>query len=118
MMSKRMTIMVAIVALMVAMFATVAYAATIHGTNANDSLYETPQNDQMSGRGGNDFLDAVVYDGDIDKLDGGGGSDELNADEAGTGDPLDVLDGGKGDDSCYGDPYDTFVRCESIHVTP
>ena len=112
MMSKRMAIMVTIVALMVAMFATAAYAATIHGTNANDALYETPQYDQMYGRGGNDFLDAVVYSGDTDKLYGGRGSDEVNASD---GDTSDRLDGGKGIDSCYGDAGDTFVGCEQIN---
>jgi Ca2+-binding RTX toxin-like protein len=111
-MSKRITILVAIVALMVAMFATAAYAATIHGDNTNEALYETPQNDQIYGRGGNDFLDAVVYSGDTDKLYGGRGSDEVSASD---GDTSDLLDGGRGEDSCYGDAGDTFVRCEQIN---
>jgi Ca2+-binding RTX toxin-like protein len=111
-MSKRMMILVTIVALMVAMFATAAYAATIHGNNTNEALYETPQNDQIYGRGGNDFLDAVEYTGDIDKLYGGRGEDEVSAPD---GDPLDVINGGRGEDSCYGDAGDTFVGCEHIN---
>ena len=111
MMSKRMTILVAIMALMVAIFATTAYAATIRGDNTGEALYETPQNDQIYGQGGNDFLGAVEYSGDTDKLYGGRGGDELQADD---GDTLDVINGGGGIDSCYGDAGDTYVGCEQI----
>ena len=109
----RKGMMMAVVALMVAMFATAAYAATIYGTNGNDELYETPQNDAIYGYAGNDYIDASWYGGDTDRLFGGRGHDELDADD---GDGFDLLDGGRGYDVCYGDPGDRFVSCAEIYT--
>ena len=109
-MSKRMTILVAIVALMVAMFATAAYAATINGTNNNDELFETSANDQMYGFRGADYIDSRDFDADTDKLYGGRGNDELDADD---NDGRDLVVGGMGqDDSCEGDVGDAFKGCD------
>ncbi len=105
--------MVAIMALMVAMFATAAYAATIVGTDGNDDLPETAGNDQIYGFRGVDTLDATAYDNDIDKLYGGRGPDTLYADD---GDGFDELYGGRGYDICYGDPGDIFVNCQEIYT--
>jgi hypothetical protein len=109
---RKTGMMVAMVALLVAMFATAAYAATIEGNNRDNTLFETPQNDRIYGNAGNDELNAWEYSGDTDRLYGGRGRDVLYADD---GDGQDLLDGGRGYDECYGDVGDTFVRCEVIN---
>jgi Ca2+-binding RTX toxin-like protein len=110
---RKTGIMVAMVALLVAMFATAAYAATIEGGRGNDTLFESPGNDRIFGRAGNDTIDASRFSADTDKLFGGRGSDTLNADD---GDAFDLLDGGRGFDTCIGDPGDTFVSCNEIII--
>jgi Ca2+-binding RTX toxin-like protein len=109
----RKGMMMAVVALMVAMFATAAYAATITGNDRANTLNETSQNDTIYGRGGNDELNAWQFSGDRDRLYGGGGADYLDADD---GDGEDLLDGGRGYDVCYGDPGDNFVSCAEIYT--
>src|SRR5215204_7707026 len=74
---RKGTMMVALVALLVAIFATAAYAQTFIGDSGNDSSTETPGNDQMYGYGGEDELLAYIYGGDRDKLYGGRGNDYL-----------------------------------------
>ena len=102
--------MVALVALLVAIFATAAYAATIEGDNGDDDLFETPRRDFMYGFGGEDFLDATRFDDDTDKLYGGRHNDDLYADD---GDGRDLLDGGRGrNDYCEGDRGDSFRNCD------
>ena len=110
---RKTGMMMAVVAVLVAMFATAAYAATIYGTSGNDNLNETPQNDRMYGYGGNDDLDAYQYSGDTDRLYGGRGHDTLDASD---GDGFDLLDGGRGYDVCYGDSGDNFVSCAEIYT--
>jgi Ca2+-binding RTX toxin-like protein len=110
---RRTGMMVALVAVMVALFATAAYAATIEGNNRDNTLFETPQNDRIYGNAGSDELYADEFSGDTDRLYGGRGQDFLYADD---GDGQDLLDGGRGYDECYGDPQDSFVRCEEIYT--
>ena len=102
----------ALMALMVPMFAAVAYAAVIYGTDNRDVLYETRRNDQMYGYGGNDTLKAQRFGGDRDVLYGGAGNDVLRARD---GDGLDTLRGGPGYDRCFGDVGDAFFNCEEIN---
>jgi Ca2+-binding RTX toxin-like protein len=92
--------MVALVALLVALFATAAYAATIEGNDRNNNLFETAGDDRMLGKGGADVLDANNYTDDIDRLRGGSGNDRLLAND---GDTLDSLRGGPGFDTCVVD---------------
>jgi Ca2+-binding RTX toxin-like protein len=110
---RRTGMMVAMVAVMVALFATAAYAATIEGNSRDNTLFETPQNDRMYGYGGQDDLYADDFSGDTDRLYGGGGADYLDAQD---GDGQDLLDGGRGYDVCVGDPGDTFVSCREIYT--
>lgn len=123
---KRVTTMVAAVAVMVALFATAAYAAStaIYGTNDGEFINESPdfQDDRIYALGGNDYINAVVTwtmdpleDSDADKLFGGKGNDDLAADD---GDGADVLIGGPGSDRCWGTPGDSFAACEFISREP
>jgi hypothetical protein len=114
---RRVALMVAAMALMVALFAAVAYAATIEGTNNNETIIETERNDQISGRGGNDDINAGFYDigqtpgglGDTDKVKGNRGDDFIDLVD---GDNRDTANGGRGIDECVGDPGDELKSCE------
>ena len=114
---RRVTLMVAAMALMVALFAAVAYAATIEGTNNNEIIIETERNDQISGRGGNDDIHAGFYSlgqtpgglGDTDKVNGNRGADFINVAD---GDNRDSANGGRGNDTCVADPGDDVKNCE------
>jgi hypothetical protein len=114
---RRVTLMVAAMALMVSLFAVVAYAATIRGTNDSETLIESPGNDQISGRGGDDDINAGFYDigqtpgglGDTDEVKGNRGRDFIDLVD---GDNRDTADGGRGIDECVGDPGDDLTNCE------
>jgi Ca2+-binding RTX toxin-like protein len=114
-MSSRVPMLLAAIAVIVALFATAAYAATITGTDKNDVLYESNRDDTIDGKGADDTLRAGdngwFPPGDTDNLDGGTGTDTLNAADR---DNSDTLDGGAGDDKCTGDPLDTYENCEII----
>ena len=106
-MRRRMTMMVAVMALMVATFATAAYAAVIiEGTNGSNTLYETSRNDVMYGYGGDDTLRAFRFAGESDVLYGGNQNDYLNTAD---GDNRDTNYGGRGYDVCVGDSGDSFA---------
>ena len=92
--------MVAMVAVMVALFATAAYAATIDGNDRRNTLIETAGDDLIRGFGGGDVIDANNYGGDEDILRGGEGNDRLLAND---GDTLDTVNGGPGFDICVVD---------------
>jgi hypothetical protein len=118
---RRTTIMVALAATMVAVFATAAYAATIavYGTNDDEWVDESSAllDDRIYALDGDDYINAVLgwsttNDSDSDKLFGGKGDDDLAADD---GDGTDLLNGGPGYDRCWGTPGDRFVNCEYIH---
>ena len=109
-MSRRSApMLLAAIAVMVALFATAAYAAVITGTAHTDFLYESQKNDTIDGRGGPDDLRADRFPFDTDNLKGGTGTDLLKARD---GDERDTLDGGKGFDKCVGDQLDTYKSCE------
>jgi hypothetical protein len=104
---RRRTIMIMVImALMVAVFATAAYAAIIEGTSARDILQETNRNDVMYGYGGNDTLRAFRFVGEMDVLYGGRHNDHLNTAD---GDNRDTNYGGRGYDVCVGDGGDSFA---------
>jgi hypothetical protein len=95
--------------------------ATIPGTNGNDTLTGTGEDDVINGGNGADTLDGAEGD---DTLSGGNGTDTLAGGEGddtlsgGNGD--DVLDGGDGDDDVNGDRGDDvliYVASENIDST-
>lgn len=101
------------------LFAVPAIAATITGSNANDTLHGTPQADSIDAGNGNDTVhaddgdDAVQGGNGNDDLHGEGGHDRLldsNGDDelvGGSGD--DELDGGNGTDLLDAGPgHDTL----------
>jgi Ca2+-binding RTX toxin-like protein len=100
---RRPAMVLIFVAVMVALLAGVAYAATIEGTNRDDILRESQRNDQMYGFDGEDDLLADFDSSDTDVLRGGRGPDYLTAVDQ---DGRDTLYGGKGNDDCYIDPGD------------
>ncbi len=113
---RKTGMMVAMVAVMVALFATAAYAATITGNNNDNNLFETSGDDRIDGRGGADVLDANNFGGDTDILRGGSGNDRLLAND---GDTLDTVNGGPGFDTCVVDSRaEVGDSCEKIRVKP
>ena len=110
---RRVTLMLAAMAMMVSLFAAVAYAATINGTRVGETLIETTENDKIHGHGGSDFIDAGFFIGDTDVVFGGKGRDGIDVHD---GDNLDTVYGGKGRDHCIGDPRDQ-LDCE-VQVVP
>src|SRR5215217_2787374 len=97
------TMMVALVALMVSLFAAAAYAEVISGGSGNDNLDDPngATNDQLYGRGGSDDVDAnaVGIDNDADPVCGGGGGDQVSGVD---GDTKDLVAGNRGrNDTCY-----------------
>jgi hypothetical protein len=108
-MSRKAPMLLAAIAVMVALFATAAYAATIMGTDQSDKLFESQRADTISGLRAADTLRAKQFAFDTDKLYGGKGKDLLNARD---GDDRDTLDGDEGTDKCVGDQGDTYISCE------
>ncbi len=113
---RRVTLMLAAMGLMVSLFAAVAYAAQIQGTDRSDELFESNRGDWIAGRARADTIDASKYPlfpgmQDVDKVHGNRGPDILNVAD---GDSADTVNGGKGVDSCDGDIGDTFINCENI----
>ena len=106
---RRVTLMLAAMALMVSLFAAVAYAAEIWGTEANDTILESKQDDRIFGRQGGDEIYAHLFRGDNDHVEGNRGSDTIYVDD---GDNRDTAIGGKGIDECFGDPGDD-LDCET-----
>ncbi len=111
---RKTGMMVALVAVMVALFATAAYAATINGNNNANVLIETSGDDLIRGFDGGDVLDANNFGGDEDILRGGEGNDRLLAND---GDSEDLLFGGPGFDICVVDDRSEIGGgCEKIRV--
>jgi hypothetical protein len=132
-MGRRVPMLLAAIAVMVALFAAAAYAAQIEGTDRDEILNESNLSDKIEGKDGVDTLNANLYgptagnpsipsQGDRDRLSGGRQADTLDATD---GDTRDVIDGGKsGGDVCSGDirvagdDQDKFVHCETINGQP
>jgi hypothetical protein len=103
--------------MIVSLFAVVAYAASIDGTDLDDIIKETQRNDQIAGHRGNDDINANVFginqtpgaEGDVDKVKGNRGEDFINVAD---GDDLDIADGGKNTDICEADGGDQVINCE------
>jgi Ca2+-binding RTX toxin-like protein len=113
---RKTGMMVAMVALMSALFATAAYAADINGNDGDNVIFETAGNDRLDGRGGDDVLDANNFGGDRDVLIGGSGNDRLLAND---GDTMDTTNGGPGFDICVVDRRSEVGNgCEKVRVKP
>jgi hypothetical protein len=108
-MNRRAPALLAAIAVIVAVFATAAYAAEITGTDKSDQLFESQRSDVIHGLGGADTIRAEKFHFDTDKLYGDKGPDVLRAND---GDNKDTLDGGDGTDQCKGDQFDTYISCE------
>jgi hypothetical protein len=114
---RRVMLMLAAVAMMVSLFAVVAYAAEITGTSQDDNLNESQGNDLMAGHAGSDDLDAAFYNknqtpagnGDTDVVKGNKDDDFIDADD---GDGRDFVNGGAGVDECKVDSGDEVINCE------
>ena len=131
---RRVTLMLAAVAMMVALFAVVAYAADIQGTENNDLLNESQRGDTIKGLTGNDDICAGPGSnlcsggysieqtpgglGDRDRVHGNKGDDFIDLVDS---DGKDIAWGGKGTDECFGDNADVgdggdkFFGCEFIN---
>jgi hypothetical protein len=123
---RRVTMMLAAIAVMVPLFAGVAYAATIEGTVDSEILIEGNLDDTMFGRGGGDEIraDAFGPDGfllptnrDMDEANGNAGNDLIVTDD---GDGQDTANGGSGDeDICVIDANDTATSsCDDVIEDP
>jgi|SRR5215211_6295532 len=112
---RKVTLMLAAMAMMVSLFAVAAYAAEIWGTSQNDDLYESNQDDKIFGRQGNDYISAVKYKGDADHTEGNRGNDTISVKD---GDNKDSVDGGQDFDACFVDPDDTYINCEMVNGFP
>jgi hypothetical protein len=126
-MSKRAPMLLAAIAVMVALFATAAYAAQIQGTEKEDFLNESQRGDKITALAGNDEIYANTYDildtpredGDRDWVHGNKGNDYIELRDE---DGKDIAWAGKGrEDQCFGDSTaagdggDKFFGCEYIN---
>ena len=115
---RRVTLMLAAVAMMVSLFAVVAYAADITGTNNTETLNETDRNDHIHALLGDDEIDASLYGNDTDRGHGNKGRDFIDLRDS---DGKDTAWGGDGEDDCWGDTAavgdggDKFISCEFIN---
>jgi Ca2+-binding RTX toxin-like protein len=100
---RRTILTVGLTAMLLALFASVAYAANIEGTPEDDLLIGTENQDYIFGRGGDDLIRAGA---NRDIVFGGRGDDDLYGEER--GDQLfgeagnDYIVGAGGEDELYG----------------
>jgi hypothetical protein len=106
---RRVTLMLAAMALLVGLFAAAAYAATITGTPQPEALLESSRGDTISAFRGNDLIRAGFYSNETDVAWGNRGADEIRVVDR---DGLDTATGGPGNDVCFGDPGDV-LSCET-----
>jgi Ca2+-binding RTX toxin-like protein len=98
-MAKRIAVLVAVVGLMMMVFAGAAFAVTRVGDAGPNRLVGTAENDVLKGRAG---ADTLVGRGDSDLLVGGRGNDQINARESGRAED-DRVDCGPGRDTVLTD---------------
>jgi Ca2+-binding RTX toxin-like protein len=112
---RRVMLMLAAMAMMVSLFAAVAYAASIVGTDQADTLSESDLNDTIAGRAGGDTINAYEDSGDTDKVNGNRGADTIDVSDT---DAFDTATGGKGDDVCIGTIGDELDCDTEVFETP
>lgn len=120
---RRITLVMLVGALVLAMAAGAAMAANIRcdtdpcvGTNQKDRIFEQEGNgvdDTIRGRGMGDVINAADFAADTDNVFGGTGNDRVRTDD---GDPLDFVSCGAGNrDIAVVDRRDEAARnCEDI----
>ena len=112
-MKRRMAVLVAVMGLMVMVFAGTALAVVRIGDAGPNRLVGTAENDTLRGRAG---ADTLIGGGDSDLLVGGRGNDHINARERGRAED-DRIDCGPGRDTVLTDntTEDTIARnCEVV----
>jgi len=127
---RKVMLILAAVAMMVSLFAVVAYAAEIQGTDNSETLLESNRGDTIKALKGDDNVNAAVYQvgsqnapippsGDRDRVHGNAGDDNpLNVQDK---DGKDIVWGGKGIDHCLvdnadvGDGGDKYFGCEFVN---
>jgi Ca2+-binding RTX toxin-like protein len=133
---QRLAILAGTVAVLVALFATGAYAAVKTGTDGKDNLFGTDGRDEIRALAGSDTVkpragNDIVFGGrGSDALFGQGGKDEVNG-----GSGFDQMSGGIGDDTmrsvdgeedfvygwegkgdvCFADRFDKLQGCETVY---
>ena len=110
---RRMPIFVAVVGLMLFLFAGTALAVVKVGNAGPNRLVGTAENDTLRGRGG---ADTIIGKGDSDRLYGGRGRDRINARERGRAED-DLVDCGPGRDTALtGNTTEDRIRadCEVV----
>jgi hypothetical protein len=104
---KRVAMVMAIAALLVALFAGVAVAKTFvcdsspcGGTENSDQIGERKGSvhDDIRAKGGDDTINVRRYGNDTDEVNAGAGDDTIAAND---GDTRDVIKCGEGDDTAY-----------------
>lgn len=98
-MTKRIAVLIAVMGLMVMVFAGAAFAVTRIGDAGPNRLVGTAENDVLRGRAG---ADTLIGRGDSDLLVGGRGNDQINARESGRAED-DRVDCGPGRDTVLTD---------------
>jgi Ca2+-binding RTX toxin-like protein len=98
-MTKRIAVLIAVMGLMVVVFAGAAFAVTKVGNAGPNRLVGTAENDTLKGRAG---ADTLIGKGDSDVLVGGRGNDQINARERGEAED-DRVDCGRGRDTVLTD---------------
>jgi hypothetical protein len=124
---RRVTLMLAAMAMMVLLFAVVAYAAHIEGSANSEDLVESNRGDTIKALAGDDSIDATFFavdetpseDGDRDRAHGNQGDDFIYVNDE---DGKDYAFGGEGVDRCWvdlaqdvGNGGDRYTSCEFIN---
>jgi Ca2+-binding RTX toxin-like protein len=127
---RRVMLMLAAVVMIVSLFAVVAYAAQIQGSENSEDLVESNRGDTIKALAGDDDINAAWFaigdtpseDGDRDRAHGNKGDDFINVQDD---DGKDYAFGGEGVDRCLvdlaqdvGDGGDRYTSCEFINGAP
>ena len=111
-MTRRLSILVAVMGVMLVMFAGAALAVVRVGDAGPNRLVGTAENDTLKGRGG---ADTLIGKGDSDLLVGGRGQDRINARERGRAEE-DRVDCGAGRDTVLTDNTTEDVIANNCEV--
>ena len=112
-MTRKVAVLLAVMGLMLVVFAGTALAVVKVGNDGPNRLVGTAENDTLRGRGG---ADTIIGKGDSDRLYGGRGGDRINARERGEAEG-DLVDCGRGRDTVLTDntTEDTILaNCEVV----
>jgi Ca2+-binding RTX toxin-like protein len=117
---RRAAVLISVVAVVVAMFASAALAKTVNGNDDNNTLIGTDKRDAISGFGGDDIIrgydrtDVLIGGPDTDRLTGGRGNDVVDIVD---GSVEDFVACGRGFDRVRADVGDLVsTDCEDVHL--